>query len=166
MIKKIIALMMILSVSLFAINLQTASKAELMSIKGIGEVKADAIIKYRKSNKLKSASDLKGVDGIGEGIIKNVKNNVKVKEPSAKATKSKSKAKATKLKSKAKATTKKVEKKKTDTKKEVKKATDKKDSKRSKKLKESKEKAKKATNKKESKKSKAKKEKKKLKKKN
>ena len=157
MIKKIIALMMILSVSLFAINLQTASKAELMSIKGIGEVKADAIIKYRKSNKLKSASDLKGVDGIGEGIIKNVKNNVKVKEPSAKATKSKSKAKAT---------TKKVEKKKTDAKKEVKKATDKKDSKRSKKLKESKEKAKKATNKKESKKSKAKKEKKKLKKKN
>ena len=31
-----------------AVNLQTASKDELMCIKGIGAKKADAIIKYRR----------------------------------------------------------------------------------------------------------------------
>ena len=51
--KKIIVLLM-LSVSFIfaAVNLQTASKDELMSIKGIGPVKADQIMKYRKSNKI------------------------------------------------------------------------------------------------------------------
>ena len=70
---------MALSVSLLfsAINVQTASKDELMCIKGIGDKKADAIIKYRKSNKLKSADDLINIKGLGKVIIQNVKNNVK-----------------------------------------------------------------------------------------
>ena len=68
-----------------AINLQTASKAELMTIKGIGDVKANAIIKYRKSNKIKSADDLKNVKGISSKIIANIKGNKTVsKKKSAK----------------------------------------------------------------------------------
>jgi len=77
--------MVLLSGYLFgAINVQTASKAELMSISGIGEKKADAIIKYRKKHKLKSTDDLLKVPGIGKGIVKNVKGNVKSKKNSAK----------------------------------------------------------------------------------
>jgi len=58
-----------------AVNLQTASKDELMSIKGIGPVKADQIMKYRKSNKISSANDLQNIKGFGPGIIANVKGN-------------------------------------------------------------------------------------------
>ena len=66
---------MALSVSFLfsAINLQTASKDELMCIKGIGEKKATAILTYRKSNKVKSADDLINIKGFGKGIIANVK---------------------------------------------------------------------------------------------
>ena len=70
---------MFLSISFLfsAVNLQTASKDDLMCIKGIGEKKADAIIKYRKSNKLKSASDLSELKGFGEAIIAAVKSGTK-----------------------------------------------------------------------------------------
>lgn len=47
--KKIVALLMLCGTFLVAqINLQTASKEELMSIKGIGEKKAEQIMEYRK----------------------------------------------------------------------------------------------------------------------
>jgi competence protein ComEA len=90
--------MLLLSSYLFgAINVQTASKAELMSISGIGEKKADAIIKYRKKHKLKSADDLLKVPGIGQGIVKNVKGNVKNKQkPKAKNKKEMKKKKSQK----------------------------------------------------------------------
>lgn len=76
---KKILFFMFLSISFLfsAVNLQTASKDDLMCIKGIGEKKADAIIKYRKSNKLKSASDLSELKGFGEAIIAAVKSGTK-----------------------------------------------------------------------------------------
>ena len=75
-----------------AMDLQTASKSELMEIKGVGEKKADAIIEYRKTNTIKSAEDLKNIKGFGDTIIDNVKNNVKAKSnPSKKDEKNKSK---------------------------------------------------------------------------
>jgi competence protein ComEA len=72
--KKILFFMSITISFLFsAVNLQLASKDELMCIKGIGTKKADAIIQYRKSNKLKSADDLLNIKGFGKVLVDKVK---------------------------------------------------------------------------------------------
>ncbi len=56
--KKVLLLMGISASFLFsAMDVQTASKKDLMCIKGIGEKKATAIIEYRKKNKLKSVDE-------------------------------------------------------------------------------------------------------------
>jgi competence protein ComEA len=83
MFKKIIAGILLLSVStLFGMSLDklnTATKAELMEIKGIGEKKADAIIKERRKGKFRSFKDFQRVAGVGEATARNVRNDVKVK---------------------------------------------------------------------------------------
>ncbi|WP_422158254.1 ComEA family DNA-binding protein [Aliarcobacter butzleri] len=91
--KKIVALFALCGTLVFgAINLQTASKEELMSIKGIGEKKAEQIMEYRKTNTIKSADDLKNIKGFGDNIVANVKeNNIDgIKEKTKKETKDKS----------------------------------------------------------------------------
>lgn len=102
--KKILLVLMFLVVSLFAkININTAGVEEFASIKGIGQKKAAAIVKYRKANgKFKSIDDLQNVKGIGPAIIKNIKNDVKsgtktkAKKASKKTTDKKSTKKSTK----------------------------------------------------------------------
>lgn len=74
--KKVLVLLFLVVGVLFAdINLQTANKKELMSIKGIGDKKAQAIIEYRKNNKIKSVDDLKNIKGFGPSLIANIKEN-------------------------------------------------------------------------------------------
>lgn len=71
--KKIVALLMLsVSFMLAALNLQTATKEELMGIKGIGDKKADQIIEYRKTNKINSPEDLKNIKGFGNSIVSNI----------------------------------------------------------------------------------------------
>ena len=73
--KRLVTLLMLCCSFLFAeINLQTASKEELMSIKGIGEKKAEQIIEYRKTNTINTAEDLKNIKGFGDSIVGNVKD--------------------------------------------------------------------------------------------
>lgn len=75
--KKILVTLVLMLSFVSALNVQKASKDELMCIKGIGEKKASAIIKYRKSHKLKSADDLIEIKGFGKALIKNIQKNVK-----------------------------------------------------------------------------------------
>ena len=66
-------------------QLNGASKTELMEINGIGESKADAIMKARKFN---SFDDVLKVKGVGEKLVSNIKNDVKSQSKSEKPTKS------------------------------------------------------------------------------
>lgn len=61
------------------VNINTASKDELMTITGIGESKADSIIKYREENgKFSSIEDIKNVSGIGEYLFEKIKDYITV----------------------------------------------------------------------------------------
>ena len=78
--KKIIVLLLLAFSFMFAsIDLNTASKNELMTIKGIGEKKAQRIIEYRKNQKFKNVNELKEIKGFGSKIIEKIKDKVEVK---------------------------------------------------------------------------------------
>ena len=71
--------MIALGVSLVfgVVDINNASKSELISLKGVGAVKADAIIKYRKAHCFKNIQDLTEVKGIGPKFITNNRENVR-----------------------------------------------------------------------------------------
>lgn len=75
-----IFLVLFLFISAFAaINLNTADKAVLESISGIGPAKADAIIKYRDEHgSFKSVDELLNIKGIGPKMLENIKGQVEI----------------------------------------------------------------------------------------
>jgi competence protein ComEA len=68
-------LVLFLATAAFAkININTADAEQLATLPGIGTVKAEAIVKYRKNNgKFKNINDLKEVKGIGDKMIEKIK---------------------------------------------------------------------------------------------
>ena len=67
------------SSALAAVNINTANKEELMSLKGIGEKRADDIIEYRKKNgDFKNVDELEKVKGIGPGTMKQIRKDLAV----------------------------------------------------------------------------------------
>ncbi len=61
------------------VNINTASVQELTTISGIGESRAEAIIKYRETNGLfKSIDGIKKVAGIKEGLFERIKDQITV----------------------------------------------------------------------------------------
>lgn len=62
-----------------AVDLNTASQAELETVKGIGPTKAKAIIDYRKKNgNFKSVDDLDNVPGFGKASVDKVRKEITV----------------------------------------------------------------------------------------
>lgn len=60
------------------INLNTASKEQLLTLPGIGESKADLILEYQKGNKFTSIEDIKNVKGIGDSLFEKIKDHITV----------------------------------------------------------------------------------------
>lgn len=59
------------------ININTAPKESLMTLNGIGEAKAEAIISFREQNgPFSETEDLLNVDGIGQGIFSKIKDKI------------------------------------------------------------------------------------------
>lgn len=80
----IIALLLSLPVLSFAgqtININTANKDLLMSIKGIGEKRAEAIIAYRNKNgPFKTVDQLAEIKGVGKLFIDSNRDVLVVKD--------------------------------------------------------------------------------------
>ena len=91
----------IYGVAMAAVNINTATKEELTSLKGIGDKRAQDIIDYRtKNGPFKSVDDLEKVPGIGPGTMKQIRSELTtsgktaVDKPAATGTKSKAENKA------------------------------------------------------------------------
>lgn len=56
------------------VNINTASKEELLKLPGIGEVTAEKIINYRDNNNFTKIEDLKNVNGIGMATYNKLKD--------------------------------------------------------------------------------------------
>lgn len=61
------------------IHLNTADLEELMSLPGIGEARAEAILTYRQTHgSFQSVEDLMKVDGIGENLLKKIRSRITI----------------------------------------------------------------------------------------
>jgi competence protein ComEA len=77
------AFLLSVGTALAAINVNTANQKELESIKGIGPVKAKAILDYRaKNGPFKSIDDLDKVKGIGKKTIAEIRPQITLRGPS------------------------------------------------------------------------------------
>lgn len=72
--------------SLAAVNINTASPAELEALPGIGPAKAKSIVEYRQKNgAFKSVEELKNVKGIGDAVLNKLKAEATVSSAAPKA---------------------------------------------------------------------------------
>jgi competence protein ComEA len=73
--KKILASLLLLAISVFAIDINSASAEEFEKIKGIGKKKAEKIIAYRDEHgKFSNVDEIQNVKGIGKKIIDIIKS--------------------------------------------------------------------------------------------
>ncbi len=80
--KRIIVTLLVLPIFLFAaVDINTATFDELVSLKGIGKKKAKRILKYRKKHGcFKDFKEFRKVKGIKKKTIKKNKGNITISE--------------------------------------------------------------------------------------
>lgn len=82
MTSKILTVLALSLLPLFAwacpVNINTAPKAQLMTLHNIGEAKADAIIREREKAPFKSPADITKVKGVGEATFEKNKDCIVV----------------------------------------------------------------------------------------
>ena len=61
------------------VNINMASKEELKTLPGIGDVTADKILDYRETTKFSSIEDIKNVSGIGEKKFEVIESMITIK---------------------------------------------------------------------------------------
>src|SRR5690242_20312428 len=82
----VLALALLSQWAVAAVNLNTATKEELIALPGIGPAKAQAILDYRKANgAFKSVEELKDVKGIGAKRFEKLKSDLTVSQPAMRA---------------------------------------------------------------------------------
>jgi competence protein ComEA len=82
-------------IALAAVNINTATKDELVALPGIGPAKAQAIVDYRKAHgPFKTVEELKDVKGIGAKRFEKLKPDLAVTGPTSTKTVGKSEPKA------------------------------------------------------------------------
>ena len=60
------------------VNINTATKEELMTLTGIGEAKANDIISYRNKNAFKTIDEIKNIKGIGDAVFAKIKDRLTI----------------------------------------------------------------------------------------
>jgi len=60
------------------ININTASKEELMFLSGIGDARAEAIIQYRQKKPFRQKEDIMNISGIGPKIYDSLADQISV----------------------------------------------------------------------------------------
>lgn len=93
--KKLVVLLALFcfNVNAAPVNINTADATTISeSLKGIGQKKAEELVRYRKENgKFKTLSDLTSVKGIGEKTIEKNANDIIFTEPKVSSKKRKEK---------------------------------------------------------------------------
>lgn len=80
-----LALALCTGAALAALNLNTATKDQLVALPGIGPAKAQAILDYRNAKgAFKSVDELKDVKGIGAKRFEQIRGELTVSSPPAK----------------------------------------------------------------------------------
>ena len=60
------------------VNINIASKEELMTLNGVGEKIADKILEYRNQHPFQSIDELLNIEGIGEKTFAKIQDFIKV----------------------------------------------------------------------------------------
>lgn len=60
------------------ISINSGTLEELMTLSGVGESKAKAIIEYRNKKKFETIEEIKEVSGIGDALFEKIKDNITV----------------------------------------------------------------------------------------
>lgn len=80
----ILAMLASINFAFAAVDLNSATAAELEAVKGLGPAKAKAIVDYRtKNGPFKSVDDLKGVKGFGDKSVAKLQGELTVGGASA-----------------------------------------------------------------------------------